>query len=418
MSDVLGERAASQGKTTQDGSAGNGRLVAAILAIGVYTSLFSNSTVTSALSAGQHPDIRLSAVSGWQYAREGATLLALLFTAVLVIRRRDLPTWRIPVALFIFLMYIVGQTFRVLLFGENPVQSAAAGLRPTYTLLLALLLSLLGVRDLRRIFHTLTRWLIPFVAIQLVIVAGQLLSAPPIFGTTFAGPRPWGTFSSPNNLALCMVGILVMARLINSQHVRLFILICLPVVAVSGSRTALLASFIVLAGETLGRIRLRWALVPWAGVALYGLYLLVTSSALSGRVINEEGRLDAWGNSLALLDSPWDVLFGAGLGTGTNAIVVLSGRYQTEGTAISDSAFTMTVVSTGFIGLAFLVLGAVLLFARSSPILRYSILPALVLCGASFNLPEIAPLNLAAGMVVAWVLSSDRERWHDEVTVN
>jgi hypothetical protein len=134
-------------------------------------------------------------------------------------------------------------------------------------------------------------------------------------------------------------------------------------------------------------------------LGLYAVYGWASSQQVSGRVISGEARLGTWETAWSSL-SGWERLFGAGLGTGTNALVALVGYDAAGPAAVSDSAFVAAFLSLGLLGLAgylaaYLVLWRVVAFEH-----RFALLPMLGLALVTFNAVEVSPFNVLVALTV------------------
>ena len=156
------------------------------------------------------------------------------------------------------------------------------------------------------------------------------------------------------------------------------------------------------------RWRHRLLALPLALVALIGAFFVSSSAQVSGRQIAGEGRFEAWTGILRQLDNPGEVIFGLGLGTGTNAATVATGSLATG--PATDSTLVMVALSLGAIGLVLLVCALGAIVRRVSYDRRFALVPALLLCSATFNVPEISPLNVLAAIAigVSWEVPCNR----------
>jgi hypothetical protein len=375
---------------------------AVLVASVVYIGLFAHQAVATQLTYGNSLVLEESTAGIWQYVREGMTVLLagllLLGTARDKLVRHGHVT--ISVGVLIVGVYVGLQAVRVIIDPNLPDVYALLGLRVFYLAAIAAAVARYGADDRSTLLKWLAWMLVPMLLIETYIAVQQILNGSGVLGTTALGSRPWGTYSSANNLGLAILGITLILVLSRIHLWWLFAGIAMIVCYASGSRTTILALGLVIAGLLVSRLRLRVLLLPLGIFVLLISYLAVSSQGVSGRVIRSEGRLEVWRSTLSTIQGPWELIFGAGLGVGTNAATVLLGGAQLTAPAIVDSTIISAMLSLGAVGLTIFLAALVHVAHRTTFERRLVVLPALVMAALMFNLPELSPTNLLGSIAI------------------
>jgi hypothetical protein len=255
------------------------------------------------------------------------------------------------------------------------------------------------------VIYKFAHYLRYYIALQAVLAIAQALWAPPLFGVSFlGGGRPFGTFVSPNLFGATMATCALLFALVPGMRKWLALSVFLALL--SGSRTAFISALLVVYFQILAvmRPRDRWALVMPAPVLAVGALLLASSPLLSGRDDanpTEDGRIDLWQRVFAnYIHDPMDMLFGWGLGLGSNTINILFGAEHFPGQFDSDSLYLFLLNGYGLIGL----LAYLLLLWTTT---RMSVHPSkglvmmfIFVAGLTFNMWEYFPQN--ALLMLLW----------------
>jgi hypothetical protein len=259
--------------------------------------------------------------------------------------------------------------------------------------------------DVSRLQH-ICRALIALLVIQLLLVPGELLWGMPMAGyaSVLALPsRVAGTLVKANGLGVLAAVTVAFAECYTPDR-RLRITAWgggILVVLFAGSATGWIVLFALFVARIVHRN------MPWRSIAALSsivVLLLLALPVIVGRpnllhsLTAPAGRFDLLRGVL----SRTPILFGGGLGAGTNAEqVLLSQGTQLEGAGMPASDSTAIVMLSQF-G----ILGALLFYAafavawRRQPRLTPLFL-ALGLTSLSFDLPEAFPLNLVLGLALA-----------------
>jgi hypothetical protein len=285
------------------------------------------------------------------------------------------------------------------LYLDLPIVVPLAGLRIFEYLPLALIgfvTSRLGAGSY--IINRFAHFLRYYIALQAVLAMAQALWAPPLFGVSiFGGGRPFGTFVSPNLFGATMATCALLFALVPGM--RKWVAVSVFLALLSGSRTALISSLLVVYFQVYAvlRPRDRWALVMPAPILAVGALVLASSPLLSGRDDadpTQDGRIDLWQRVFSeQMHGPADLLFGWGLGLSSNTINVLYGAEYFKGQFDSDSLYLFLLNGYGLIGLL-----AYLFFLWATT--RTSVHPNkgmvtmfILVAGLTFNMWEYFPQN-------------------------
>ncbi len=242
------------------------------------------------------------------------------------------------------------------LYLDLPIVVPLAGLRIFEYLPLALIgfaASRLGEGE--HIIRRFALYLRYFIALQAFLALAQALWAPPLFGVSMlGGGRPFGTFVSPNLFGATMATCALVFSLVPGMGKWLATSVFLSLL--SGSRTALISSLLVIFFQVYGALRPRdrWALIMPAPILAVGALLLASSPLLSGRDDAnpaEDGRIDLWQRIFSdYINEPMDLLFGWGLGLSSNTINILFGAEHFKGQFDSDSLYLFLLNGYGLVG--------------------------------------------------------------------
>jgi hypothetical protein len=287
------------------------------------------------------------------------------------------------------------------LYLDLPLVVPMAGLRVFEYVPLALIgfiTSRLGAGDV--VLNKFATYLRYYIAIQGILAISQALWAPTVFGVSiFRGGRPFGTFVSPNLFGAAMATCTLVFSMSQGSGMRKWMYFSVFLAVMSGSRTSMFSAFLILFFRVFNtmRARDRWALALPAPILAVGLLILASSPLLSGREdadLSEEGRIAQWQKMLSTnIDGPFDLLFGWGLGLGSNTITVMFGSDHFPGQFISDSLYLFLMNGYGMVGLiAYLVL---LWMSSKLSIHRNKlvVMTFIFVAGLPFNLWEYFPQN-------------------------
>lgn len=285
------------------------------------------------------------------YLREGA--LALIFAAGLV-QATARGLWHVHLfalyAGFLLVLAVIEATVPVVF-----------GVRSVVTIGAALVLPFM-VQTNPLILRHAARALKVVIASYVVLALVQLATLPPFYGATFLGPRVFAASSSPLHLAFT-AGAASVFFATQSRSGGGWVLACLFLALASGGRAGMLIALVgvsaLFAGHLRSTLPARVIGFQLLAVLLVVAAFVVSMPELSGRSGTaggplEDARLRAW--SIALSDwsrgSVGELLFGSGLGVGSNASAAF-----VESFTYTDSTLVFLILSYGLLG-AMLVMGS------------------------------------------------------------
>jgi len=284
---------------------------------------------------------------------------------------------------------------------DLPLVVPLAGMRVFEYLPLALIglaVASIGAGD--RVLVRFTGHLRYYVAFQGVLALAQAVLAPPLFGVSIlGGGRPFGTFVSPNLFGAALSTCTLFFAVAPDPRLRRWCYASTLLALLTGSRTALLVSLLVLFFQMLSALRSRdrWVLVLPAPLLAIAALLVASSPLLSGRDDadpTQDGRIDRWQDVLGdNINSAWDLLFGWGLGLSSNTINVLYGADHFPGQFDSDSLYLYLWNGYGLIGLLAYLVFLWLTAATSGHPRRVLVMTFIFVAGLPFNLWEYFPQN-------------------------
>jgi hypothetical protein len=167
----------------------------------------------------------------------------------------------------------------------------------------------------------------------------------------------------------------------------------------SGSRTALISSLLVVFFQIYAALRPRdrWVLIMSAPLLAVGALLLASSPLLSGRDDadpTEDGRIDLWQRVLSeQIHGAADLLFGWGLGLSSNTINVLYGFNHFQGQFNSDSLYLFLLNGFGLIGLMAYIFFLWITTKMSVHPNKGLVVMFIFFAGLTFNMWEYFPQN-------------------------
>ncbi len=291
-----------------------------------------------------------------------------------------------------------------------PLVVPLAGLRVFEYLPLALVGLMLGQVGVgERVLLKFALYLRYYVLVQGIFAVYQALYAPPLHGVSIlGGGRPFGTFPSPNQFGAAMATCTLVFALCRSVELRKWVYISALFTILSGSRTAFFGVAVVIFFQLYLNLRSRdrWILTLPAPALAIAVLLLASNPLLSGRetALEEEGRISLWQDILAVnITEPLDLLFGWGLGLGSNTINILYGRDFLPGQFDSDSLYLFILNGYGLLGL----IGYLCLLWATHRSSRYVdkglVVTFIFIAGLPFNVWEYFPQN--AMLMFIWGLA-------------
>ena len=250
-----------------------------------------------------------------------------------------------------------------------------------------------------------------YVALQAVLAIAQALWAPPLFGVSIlGGGRPFGTFVSPNLFGAAMATCALVFAI--APAMRKWLAVSIFLALLSGSRTALISSLLVVYFQVYAamRPRDRWAVVMPAPILAVGALILASSPLLSGRDDadpTEDGRIALWQYVFSeYIHGPMDLLFGWGLGLSSNTINILFGAEHFKGQFDSDSLYLFLLNGYGLVGLLAYLSFLWVTTRMSAHPNKGLVVMFIFMAGLTFNMWEYFPQNAVLMFLWGTVLGS------------
>ncbi len=277
---------------------------------------------------------------------------------------------------------------RTLLLGVPP-EVALAGLRVFQYVPFAWLAFHIATHHPLALFVWVGRFLKALLLVWTPLSIYQVLVAPPFQGRTAFGSRAFATFNEANvfgvAVATCALWF-VLTHLLRERYawrrrarretieLGLWLALCLTLALLTGSRAALALTVLVIALPLVWTLRRpidRWAIASLAPLVLIGSLVLGSMPAISGRQTDllRDGRLAKWREEvIGAIDGPMDLLFGWGLGLGSNTVNTLFGYDYFPRQFVADSHYVFLLNGYGLIGvIVFLALLALPLMRAPRP---------------------------------------------------
>ena len=318
----------------------------------------------------------------------------------------------VTAAVIAFTAFVFGRTVAA----GVPPEAAMAGLRTFQYVPFAFLAFHIARHRPVWLFTSIARILKALLVVWTPIALYQVLIAPPVQGRTMFGSRAFATFNEANVFGVAVATSalwLVLTILLQGRSVRRatlrttpWLVLCLLLALLTGSRTALALTVITIVMLCIMMIRhriLRYVAASLVPVLLLIALIVGSLPAISGRRTDllRDGRLAKWSEIFeAGLQTPVDLLFGWGLGLGSNTVNTLFGYNHFEGQFIADSHFVFVVSSFGLVGVViFLTLLAMTL--TSAPRRSAAVFVVYVMLVSIPFLPfELFPSNVL--IMLAW----------------
>lgn len=356
---------------------------------------------------------------GLRILRELALLLMVAYVGLDPRFWRTVADSRVSALLLIVGSYCVFEFAYALYLGLPPIVPLA-GLRVFEYLPIALMgfmLAQLGAGE--KVLAAFTRLLRCYVLVQAILAVAQALWAPPLFGVSLlGGGRPFGTFVSPNLFGAAMATSTLFFALARTPGMGKWMALSLFLALLSGSRTALLTALLAVFFRLYENVRTRDRWILWMSAPILAVTALVIASSpeLSGRDdadITQEARITLWQRLLSThVNDSMDLLFGWGLGLGSNTLNVMYGEGHFPGQFDSDSLYLFLLNGYGLLGLlAYLAFLWISLRVSGYPDRRMA-MTFIFVAGLPFNLWEYFPQNAMLMFLWGLVLGTARERTH------
>lgn len=287
------------------------------------------------------------------------------------------------------------------------VRVAASGLRVLQYAPLVVVGLLVAVRSRERLLVALAPVLKTLLVLWLPLAIYQVVRAPPVQGRTALGSRAFGTFNEANLFGVTVATValwLVCTKMLERDgrwrvSDGAWLALCLALCILSGSRTAVALATVAVAFPLFALFRRlldRVVLASLLPALLLAALVAASSTAISGRRTDPfaDARLDNWARILSNVEGPVDLLFGWGLGLGSNTVSALFGYDRFPGQFIADSHYVFVLGSFGLVGLLLYLATLVPVALRGPQPVAVAFVAYVLLFGVPFLPFELFPANV------------------------
>jgi hypothetical protein len=290
---------------------------------------------------------------------------------------------------------------------------AVAGLRPVAYLLAGLL----GVWAARqRSFAWLCRYLAAVLVIELLFALYEYHYGIPLFTTARSANRINGTFSFPNSLGVFVLCVCAFAFTFSNISKLFLATLAIAFVYLTGSATALVLLVMMLAMWATHLASRRWkSAVRLTSILIMAGILLALPKMVARHDVMDSlwGRLEPATDYIAHRPAYGKVLFGKGLGIGSNIVHSALAQSKTVSRPAGIDLFHARTDSTPMALLNQIGLVGALLFYLMLAIAAWkdrNALPVYIiifLAGLTVNLLELFPVNFLLGLLLCRSLFLD-----------
>lgn len=267
----------------------------------------------------------------------------------------------------------------------------------------------------------LTQAIKAVILLELFIAIFQLFQIDNYFGRTFLGPRIFGSVARPLHLSILAGTAAVFLTSQRTRFIFFWLSACAFLALASGGRAGMLLVAIAIGDIFFRRVKKNivnlYLMLILGVIFITAAYIVSSNSLVSGRsgtVANlaKEARWETWGIALSQLfdgpDSISKILFGVGVGSGSNSFVAVS---EYGGRAvISDSTIIFLVLSFGGIAGISLMLSYAFIALNEGRIYPTAVL-AWFFLGLSQITFEVHPSGL---LLAAAVLTTKGKNFYDK----
>lgn len=231
----------------------------------------------------------------------------------------------------------------------------------------------------------------------------QALTFPEFWGRTAFGTRANGTYTNPIIFSMVVGSFACLFLVAGGKNCRKWILYCLVIALLTGGRSGMLACLLALISSFSPRqFKNKYMISGLFLVLVPVMFWLVSAQAVSGRELAqqsglEDARFGVWGAYIQQFQSLSDIVFGIGIGEGTNA--GLSYADQSQG-SFTDNTFLMLMSSFGLPG-AIAFFAWIVLLARRVEFRGYVVLAVFMLYFISQSMPEMHPAYVIMTLAIA-----------------
>ncbi|MBT3879722.1 MAG: hypothetical protein HON76_14335 [Candidatus Scalindua sp.] len=346
----------------------------------------------------------------WTAFKASKDVIFLLFFIVsLLLILRKYTEWKIRYFwLFVSIAFLFLYAFCKSLLQSGPLLSMA-GLRSFLFLGVVIVGSWAACE---KVFYLMTKCLVVLILIQLLMTPYEYVYGMRFFVSSYFQNRIVGTMLQPSSFGIVLVlGLIWYFTFSRSQTWLWWLTVIVSVLAFfSGSATSLFLLLFAYVAILWSKIDNRFRKRLLFGGITGSVFLFLLLPSLTGRVAIYHslwGRFSLY-KEYIFTGSGWcELMFGRGLGAGTNTAVNLLMDWQDSASHgvgnhvvfVADSTPLMLISQIGFVGL-FMVYGLLFLAIRNDPQTRIFYF-SFILASLTVNITELFPINFILGLLLA-----------------
>lgn len=364
------------------------------IALLIYAALFTSFSEAYSLFYGKYEG--LSVIEGFNVRPLREIILGIIIFLNLQYLKKNFVLHTKTLLIILFSLFYMSFEFLLFIFNNDSIIVPLLGLRIFEYIPVAYLAYLYYIK-LESVDVSIIKYIKIFIYLEIVLGIFEIMYALPSVGVTAIGVRPFGTFSSPNVYGLNMAALALLIYIMDFKNNKLLFYLTIVMALLSGSRLAIILALWLVFADGFLRIKSNYlkfaSLVGLPFLAVF-MYIVSKSESISGRAIGSEERLGVWSSILLKMDDIDKLLFGWGLGLGSNSVTAIYGPNFFNGQFISDSTYIYILSSFGLIGLFiyfFVLLNSFITIVKPY---NYVFIVFIFLAGIPFIFFEIFPANL------------------------
>jgi hypothetical protein len=247
-----------------------------------------------------------------------------------------------------------------------------------------------------------------FTIVQAITGIAQVLTMPPVYGSTIFGARAFGSLPLPHHFGMTM-GLVSILFLFTMRHGNAkWFWLSAALTLISGSRLGILLAGLGLVFFGLMAIRhrtLRSFCIMLLPVIVGLAFIGISSPEISGRETQglSDARLSIWTEAIAAhAHEPGAFLLGWGMGIGAAATIAEFGVGHWTGVFMCDSFLMFLFSGYGILGVVFYLCALGVAWMRGNRHAMPWILAVVLFMNFAFMSWELFPINLLSAALLGW----------------